>query len=75
MNLTTPERSASNTDREISFMSEHHYELEDSYERESRWKPQLSWSYSDWSLKQRMEEQAEQRESSWQKIQFLINNY
>lgn len=39
-----------------------------SYERESRWKPHLSWSFLSWSLQQRMEEQAAQRELVWQKI-------
>lgn len=39
-----------------------------SYERDSRWMPHLSWSHLDWSLQQKMEQQAAQREQTWQKI-------
>lgn len=39
-----------------------------SYERDSRWMPKLSWTYPDWTLQQRMETQAAQREQAWQKI-------
>lgn len=42
--------------------------IERSYERDSRWKPHLSWSFISWSLQQRMEEQAAKREMQWQKI-------
>lgn len=42
--------------------------LEQSYERDSRWKPHLSWSYLSWKLQQRMEEQQLQRELAWQRI-------
>lgn len=42
--------------------------LEQSYERDSKWRPHLSWSFLSWSLQQRMEEQAAQREFAWRKI-------
>lgn len=42
--------------------------FEQSFERDSRWKPHLSWSYLSWKLQQRMEEQAVERELAWQRI-------
>lgn len=39
-----------------------------SYERESQWRPHLSWTFSSCSLQQQMEEQAAQRELAWQKL-------
>lgn len=49
--------------------------FEDSYERDSRWLPHLSWSFFNSTLRQTMKEQASQREDSWRRIQFLVNNF
>lgn len=43
-------------------------DLDASYERDSRWKPHLSWSFFSWSLQQKMEEQAVRRELAWQRV-------
>jgi len=53
------------TQKNESESAEH---LVQSYERDGRWKPHLSWSFLSWSLQQRMEEQAAQRELAWQRI-------
>ena len=39
-----------------------------SYERDSRWMPHLGWNFSDWNLQEKMEQQALQREQTWQRI-------
>lgn len=39
-----------------------------SYERDSRWMPHLSWTFPDWTLQEKMAQQAVQREQAWQRI-------